>query len=473
MATKLQVEQAGPLTLTIFGITGDLSSRMLLPALYDLALQKLLPSPIRIVGTTRRSCTVEELLGRVEKTYAKKGESVDREVLENLGRNIEIMTMGLDKPEEYEKLRQRLDKIEEEARVCMNRLFYMAVPPQLFGNVVERMGRGGLQNNCPHGTGESRLLVEKPFGHDLASAEELVDHLRKTFDEQQIYRIDHFLAKETAQNILTFRFQNSLFRAVWDKTCISQITVSATEKLDIEGRTNFYEQIGALRDMVQSHLLQMLALATMDVPAELTSDAVHDKKLELLSAIQPATPDQAVRGQYEGYKTEVNNPESRVETYAALKLAINNDHWQDVPIVLRTGKALAEKSTDITVVFTDHDDRTVDNTLTIRLAPGEGISLHLRAKKPGFEHVMQDVSMDFHYHNSFAGQRQPTAYERVLIDAFRGDRTLFATSHEVLTSWRILQPLLEAWAGSSEGLHEYQKGSLGPDAAQELVSGTK
>jgi glucose-6-phosphate 1-dehydrogenase len=466
MNIEQAIKQTSPFTLTIFGITGDLSGRMLLPALYNLALQDLLPESLRIVGITRRSYTVDKLLGRIKKTIVEEGGAYDEAVLENLGKRIELVTMDLTNIDGYIKLRQRLDAIEGEIEVCANRLFYMAIPAQLFDDVVGYLGDSGLNRSCPHGTGQSRLLVEKPFGYDLDSAQTLVKRMRTHFEERQIYRIDHFLTKETAQNILTFRFKNALFKSVWDKHCISRILISATEALDIEGRANFYEQTGALRDMIQGHVLQILALITMDMPDVFTSKAIHEKKRALLVAVEPAAYERATRGQYNGYRTEVKNPDSYIETYAALRLSIANDRWKGVPILLRTGKALTKKTTDIKVIFTDHDEPKFDNILTIRLVPNEGVSLHLRAKKPGFDDVMQDVSMDFYYSNSFAGIRQPTAYERVLVDAFRGDQTLFATSEEVLANWRIIEPLLVAWGkDDSKGLESYAKGSWGPIVA--------
>jgi glucose-6-phosphate 1-dehydrogenase len=470
MAIEQQMKQTGPLTLVIFGITGDLAGRMLLPALYDLALQQLLPSPLRIVGIARRQVSLEKLLQRVESAIIEKGDTCDPTVLKSLGERIEFIPLDLSKNDDYSRLGKRLNQIEEEAGVCMNRLFYMAIPPQLFNDAVSHLGDAGLNHTCPHGTGESRLLVEKPFGFDLASAQDLIGRLRTHFKEGQVYRIDHFLAKETAQNILTFRFRNSLFRDVWNRRCIRKILVTADETLDIEGRANFYEQTGALRDMVQSHVLQMLALATMDIPDAFTAQAIHAKKLALLQAIEPAKPENAVRGQYKEYRQEASKPESNIETFAALRVNIANERWRDVPVVLHTGKALSRKTAEITVVFTDHDNKADDNTLTIRLSPDEGITLHLRAKKPGFDNDMQEVTMDFSYNSSFGNARQPTAYERVLIDAFRGDQTLFATSEEVLANWRIIEPVLHAWSQNQEGLHQYAKGSTGPAMADKLIA---
>jgi glucose-6-phosphate 1-dehydrogenase len=458
-----------PFALTIFGITGDLASRMLLPALYDLAAQKLLPSSYRIVGISRREIKTEELLGRIRATLQANNAPCDEAVLGGLSAHLEMLIMDTDEPEGYARLRRRLNAIETETGFCMNRLCYMAIPASAYETVIAHLGQSGLNQNCPHGTGDARLLIEKPFGTDLASAKALIRLITQHFDETQVYRIDHFLAKETAQNVLAFRFQNALFRAVWDRRHISHVLVSATETLDIQGRAEFYEQTGALRDMVQSHVLQMLALAAMDIPETNDAADLHRQKLALLKAIKPAEPGEAVRGQYQGYRDEAGNPGSFTETYAALRLHIDNDHWRGVPVLLRTGKALQTEKTEITITFTSHDPRIADNSLTIRLGRAEGISLGLRAKKPGFDSTAEDVYMDFQYGSSFPDERHPTAYERVLMDALRGDKALFATSDEVLESWRILEPLVQSWAKNGEGLEEYAKGSSGPAGAEQLA----
>lgn len=464
---KQRVAKTGPFTLTIFGITGDLANRMLLPALYDLAVQDLLPKPFRILGVSRRPHTTDEVVSTLEKSVKNKGDKVNPDALKLLRECIEIVKMDPADQDGYPELRRRIDEVEKESGVCMNRLFYLAIPSRMFATVSELLGKNGLNESCPHGTGQSRLLIEKPLGHDLASAQELSDKLAQHFSEDQIYRIDHFLAKETAQNILAFRAHNPLFNSVWDKNHISHILISAAEDIDIEGRTVFYEQTGALRDMIQSHLLQLTALTTMELPAALDATQLHVKKQELLDSIAPVDPARAVRGQYKGYREEVSNPDSLIETYAALDLRIQNERWQDVPILLRTGKAMQEKVTEITLVFAQGER---SNVLNIQLAPFEGISVKLYAKKPGFEKEMQEVTMDFCYSRSFAGHRQPTPYERVLIDAFKGDQALFATNDEVLSSWRILEPVLQEWDKSDTKMHEYERGSWGPTATDDLAA---
>ena len=460
-----------PAALVIFGITGDLAHRKLLPALYHLAEDDLLPEGFEIIGVTRSGTTVDVLLTDIRNRVNATDEKCDDEVLERFGKSISIVTMDLSQKEEYTKLKQALDDHEKRVGACTNRLFYLAVPSQTFGSISEMLGEAELTEGCMHKKGESRLLIEKPFGYDLESARELIDTLGKQFDEQQIYRVDHYLAKETAQNILTFRFNNPLFKAVWDSDTISSVMVTAAESISIEGRVAFYEQTGALRDIIQSHLLQLLSLVTMERPDEMNAESIHQRKLELLRAIQPITPDkiaeQTIRGQYEGYLGEVNNHSSVTETYAALRLEIDTPRWRNVPILIRTGKAMAEKVTEITLTFKDKETEH-QNTLTLRIQPNEGISIELQAKKPGFDSESETVQMDFCYVQSGDGVH-PDAYERVLVDALRGDKTLFATSDEVIAAWEVVDHVVRAWAMSGTDLHTYAQGSWGPDAAEQLA----
>jgi glucose-6-phosphate 1-dehydrogenase len=316
------------------------------------------------------------------------------------------------------------------------------------------------------------LLLEKPLGADLKSAQSLINTISESFDETQVFRIDHYLAKETVQNILTFRFENPLFEAVWNRDHVSKIEIIASEKIGIEGRAAFYEGQGALRDFIQNHLLQLLAVATMDQPAELQADAIHASKLNLLQAIRPITSEdltnkdsavEARRGQYIGYRDEVGNAESLVETFASITTYIDTPRWQDVPITISTGKALANKQTSVIFTFDSNGARDTReetaNKIEFRIAPNEGIAVHLLAKKPGFDHELQSVLMDFMYSQNFQGA-QPNAYERVLLDAVRGDRTLFATSDEAIAAWKLVDPVVHAWQQNGDDLQFYQAGTL-------------
>lgn len=460
MQTKLP-----PTALVIFGITGDLAQRKLLPALYNLASYGMLPDTFRIVGVSRKNADPQAILAKLDSFVA----APNPEIVAWLSDHLSIVTMDLLAADDYQKLRQELDKLEDTIGVCMQRLFYLAIPAQTYSPVVERLGKAGLSNSCHHGTGASRLLIEKPFGYDTSSAQELIQTLTAAFSEEQTFRIDHYLAKETVQNILTFRFNNALFRPLWSNAHITDITITASEQLGIEGRVAFYEQTGALRDLIQSHLLQLLALVTMEEPESMSPENIHAQKLALLRSIIPISPDKVVqssiRGQYEGYRAEVDNARSLTETFAALRLHIDNRRWSGVPITIQTGKALAQKSIEVSITFAEADAPQFANVLRMNIQPNEGIDLQLMAKKPGFTHKMEPVTMQFRYSHAFAGVDNPDAYERVLADAIQADRTLFTTGPEVLASWEIIEHVLHEWAKNDVGLLPYKKGSPGPDTA--------
>lgn len=447
-----------PAIIVIFGITGDLSHRYLLPSLYRLFKDNLLDDKTEIVGISRRELDVEALLQGLEKTITVADGESNHTVIERMRRHLRPFQLDMDKPAGYEALLRTLNDIEAEQGICMNRLYYLSIPPEAYGNIIGHMHAAGLNGSCSHGQAATRLLVEKPFGHDLASAEQLIATTAAAFDEEQVFRIDHYLAKETAQNIVTFRFENPLFEAVWNNRHVAGIDIVASEQIGIEGRANFYEKQGALRDFIQNHLLQLLAIATMDKPEQLDSRGIHAAKLQLLQAIKPAAPTSARRGQYASYRQEVDNPDSTVETFAAISTTIDTDRWRDIPVTIRTGKALAERHTTITFSFKNAATGQATNTLQFRIQPDEGIALHLLAKKPGFEHELLPVAMDFSYNDHFEGP-QPGAYERVLLDAVRGDRTLFASGPEVLAAWRVVDGIVHAWQQSGEDLKTYQPGT--------------
>ena len=461
-----------PSALVIFGVTGNLSQHMLLPALYHLERENLLPEQFHIIGIFRRDVTVAQLFEAAIPEIESDGQAVDHSVLDRLLHRIHSVHMDSTEAGHYDRLTDKLAELDEAAGVPLNHLFYLAVPPNIFKTVIGNLAHAGL--NKPAGERASRLLIEKPFGDDLDSATNLISFVSEHFQEDQIFRIDHFLAKETAQNILTFRLSNPLIEAIWNRQFIDHIEITAAEQIDIQGRAAFYESMGALRDVMQNHLMQLLALVMMEYPQDMTATAIHDEKQRLFDSIMPIdlnrVDEVAVRGQYEGYRDEAGNPDSKVETFSAIKLSVDNSRWDGVPVLLRTGKALATKTTEIVVVFKDRTNRDLeDNRLVIRIQPNEGISLHLLAKKPGFNGDLQPVNMDFSYSNSFDGH-QPAAYQRVLVDAMRGDRSLFASSDEVLSSWRILQPIIDAWKASDEAPMPYAKGSWGPDAADDLAA---
>lgn len=454
----------------IFGLTGDLAKRKLLPALYELAEMGLLSDNLRIVGITRKPTEIEDIIADIRVSL----DTTNEKTLDKLRSIVRIVRMDIGKEEEYEQLKNELDAIENEVGLCLNRLFYMAVPAQMFEPVVDGLGGYELNKGCQHRKAESRLLIEKPFGYDTDSAVTLIRRIEQVFSEEAIYRVDHYLAKETAQNILTFRMNNPVFKKVWNRDSIDHILITASEEISIEGRTNFYESTGAVRDLIQSHLLQLLALTTMEEPTNKSANAIHASKLKLLQDVQPLQPNQVashtVRGQYDTYRQEVGNHNSHVETFAAIKLQINNNRWRDVPILLRTGKAMLEKVTEITLVFKTRGEASENrNMLTIRIQPNEGIVLSFLAKKPSLSDETETVQMEFCYKDSFAG-KQPDAYERVLVDAIRGDKTLFTTDDEVLASWKILDAILQEWSKNGNSLVKYKTGSWGPAEADELAA---
>ena len=451
-----------PAIIVIFGITGDLSQRYLLPSLYHLIKDGLLHEKTEIVGITRRNVTAKELLDNASLCGDDKGTVCDPDALHKMRDHTSMYQMDLTSSEDYAKLHNYLDEIETNNGVCMNRLYYLSIPPQVYMPVIKLLGEQHLNTSCQHGRAMTRLLVEKPFGFNLHSAQDLIQEISEVFGEEQIFRIDHYLAKETVQNILTFRFQNPIFESLWNNKYISQISISAHEKIGIEGRATFYESIGALRDFIQSHLIQVLAIVTMDKPDVLDSEHIHIAKQELMDHIEPVPADKVhervIRGQYIGYREEAQNNKSTTETYAAITVYIPNERWQGVPIQLSTGKALSERKTEVRISFKGSAGES-QNDLRFRIQPNEGIELDLVTKKPGFNDELQTTAMDFSYSHDFDNHGHPDAYERVLVDAVRGDHTLFATSEEVLASWRVVQPVLQEWAKNSDDLKLYKQGS--------------
>jgi glucose-6-phosphate 1-dehydrogenase len=443
--TKNKKQGLPPTILTIFGITGDLSRRKLLPALYYLADDNLLPSSFKIVGVTRHGTTTEEVIETIKTSLKARHETCHQHTLDKLQSSIIIETMDITTLAPYKRLKTKLDAIEDEDKVCMSRIFYLAMPAQMFKPVTSLLDRGGLNDGCQHGTAESRLLLEKPIGHDLHSATDLIDSICKVFHERQLYLIDHYLAKPAVQELLAFKVKLGVTELIWDAAHVSRIVISADESLGIEGRIVFYEQMGALCDFVQSHLMQLLTIVTMDRPVDVSAEAIHAAKLQLLEAVTVSSNNIArstVHGQYQGYPEEVNNPNSRIETFAAIKLAINNERWQGVPIILRTGKKLKSKTTKI--------------ALTLKL-PGSAsvhdLIIHIEPQTKGTNNIIN--SRD--------------DYEQMMINAINGDKTLFATKEEVLASWRIITPILKSWANDIPKLVTYKPTSNGPIAYEQLL----
>jgi len=434
----MNVKVDEPTIVIIVGISGDLAKRKLLPAIHNIDTAGLLPDKFRIVGVSRRELTKAEVL-------PAKGVGA-------VGEKLEMYCMDLTQVADYHKLAQHLDTIEHTFGAKAQRLFYLSVPPQVTNSVVEMLGHSGVLKHP-----NTKLLLEKPFGTDLASAEELVANLKKYCDETQLYRIDHYLAKEMAQNLIMFRGGNSLIKDTWSKDYIESITVYASETIGIEGRAEFYERTGALRDFVQSHLLQLASLVLMDLPDINKWHDIPTHRLQALQALE-APRDIAhdvIRGQYVGYRQEVDNPDSQVETYVSLRVYSRDPRWEGVPITLTTGKALAARTTEIRICYRKGAAAHA-NELVLRIQPHEGVTLRFWIKHPGYDHEMQPLPLVLAYDNHFSGL--PAAYERVFVDAMRSDHTLFTTSDEVLASWRVLAPIQQTWDMNNKELVLYEPG---------------
>lgn len=432
-----------PTILIIIGVSGDLSKRKLLPAIGQIAMTGMTPDKFRIIGVTRQSgINLDSLLAFTSnKDY--------------LNKNTELFEMDLESVDDYKRLEIHLNEIEKEFGSSTQYLFYLSVPPKISKSIIELIGKSGLAEKD-----NTKLLLEKPFGTDINSAEELVNDIDKYFKTEQVYRIDHYLAKETAQNIIVFRNGNSLFKKTWNKDFIDKIEVTVSEEIGIEGRANFYEQTGALRDLIQSHLLQLLALTLMDIPKDGHIDEVPRLRHEALKQISissnPSLSANVKRGQYKGYRDEVNNENSMTETFASIDLESSDIRWQGVKIKLTTGKALKDKFTEIKILYKkDHDHES--NELILRLQPDEGISFSVWAKRPGYEHQVSRHALNFSFKDHYTAL--PEAYEQVLYNAIIGDHSLFSSSEEVIETWRILDSLQKTWGTSTYDLIIYKKGS--------------
>jgi len=448
--------------LIIFGFTGDLSKRKLFPALYHLMLDGLLDKHFEIIATTRRDVDLEkfkkELKGFIEDNNDNKCDDL---VLDNLISNVKLLRMDVSNPDDFNILQKTLETQDVACSVGHTRLFYFAVPPIMFSGIISSMVGVGLHKSSD---APNRLLIEKPFGHNLQSAQELCDLMGMHFEEDSIYRIDHYLAKDTVQNLLHVRFFNMIFRQVWNQESIESIVITAIESIDIQGRSGFYEHTGALRDMIQSHLLQVLALVTMEQPKDFEVESVREKRLKALKGLRLVDIGTAKRGQYQGYRFEVGNPESVVETYAELNVRLMSDEWSgsmDLPPVafkLRAGKALDHKEASIVITFRDH---SIPNILIITMQPEEGFHLKIATRKPGLDNNQTEM-INLSYHYDQTEEEKHEAYEKILLDVIKGDQTLFPSSEEVLTNWRLIEPVLKYWRDNSHGLAFYEKGSSLP-----------
>jgi glucose-6-phosphate 1-dehydrogenase len=490
LTAGLERQPVAPTTLVIFGATGDLARRKLLPALYNLAHEGALPERFHLVGVSRQEKAHEDYREECEQAIRRfSRRKPDDDVLKSLLESVKYIPGTFDEESVYSQLGTVLDAFEEDAGEPLNRAFYLSTAPSFFPVIVEQLGRSELQS---HKGDDVRLIIEKPFGTTLEEARELNRHVLRIFDESQVFRIDHYLGKETVQNMMAFRFANGMFEPLWNRNYIDSVQITAAEDLGIGTRAGYYDGAGALRDLIQNHMLQLLCHVAMEPPVNFTAEEVRNEKVKVLHAIPEPTAEQiprmSVRAQYTaghsggdavpGYMEEAGVPaDSVTETYAALRLEVDNWRWAGVPFYLRTGKRLARKITEIAVTlkpvphlaFSQDGSLGVQpNQLVLTLQPNEGVSLRLGAKIPGTRMSIRPVQMEFLYGTAFLSQ-SPEAYERLITDAMRGDATLFTRNDEVEAQWRICDPIVKAWAQKpGPPVAHYEAGSQGPREAEDL-----
>jgi glucose-6-phosphate 1-dehydrogenase len=486
-----QVRTADPCAMVIFGASGDLTRRKLLPALLNLLRGKLLPDEFAVLAIARAAVSEDEFRNTLLDGLSRFADPpLQPNEREWFGRRTRYVRGEFQDGDLYRRLGDTLEEVAHTHGTSGNAVFYLAVPPDFFDDIVCGLGNAGLARE-PHGAWR-RVVVEKPFGHDLESARALNATIRSVFEERQIYRIDHYLGKETVQNLIVFRFANGIFEPVWNRRYIDHVQITVAETVGVEGRGGYYDTAGALRDMVQNHLFQLLALVAMEPPASFDAEMVRDERVKVLHAIRPLTREDmlrnTVRGQYgpgsqngktvPGYRDEPTvSHVSYTETYVALRLLLDNWRWAGVPFYLRTGKRLPKRVSEIAIRFKSPPlllfrevciDQVLPNTLIVRIQPDEGISLRFQAKVPGPEMGLGVVRMDFKYADYF-GSRPSTGYETLLYDCMTGDSTLFHRADMVEAGWKIVTPILETWKASPEGIAEYEAFSWGPRQADELL----
>ncbi len=478
--------------LVIFGASGDLTARKLIPSIYNLHKGGFLPEGFAVLGVSRSSFSDEEFRNKVITTsqHLKREES-DQDIVDAYANNIYYQSVNTKDPDDYQSLKVKLEELNEKYSANGNYMFYLSTPPSLYETISKSLSNLGYNKQT---SGWKRLIVEKPFGYDLETAQELNAKLQQYFDEEQIYRIDHYLGKETVQNLLVTRFANSIFEPLWNRNYIRHIEITSAESVGVEKRGGYYDTSGAMRDMLQNHLLQLVALVAMEPPIEVSATAIRNEKVKLFQSLRPFTEEtvksDVIRGQYtasnikgdavKGYREEEGVPEdSKTETYCAMKFFIDNWRWAGVPFYIRTGKKLPTRVTEIVIhfqpvhhhLFVNHDGINANNVLVIRIQPNEGILLKFGMKVPGAGFEVKNVNMDFHY-SDLTNAYVPDAYERLLLDAMQGDATLYARGDAVEAAWEFVDPILKAWKNDPTiPVKGYPAGTWGPANADDLIEG--
>jgi glucose-6-phosphate 1-dehydrogenase len=494
-ATKFDSTQATPPTIiVIFGASGDLTARKLAPAIFNLSKDQLLPSSCHLIGYGRSEMSDDEFRAYLKDSLdSHSRRTIEDETWNALASNISFHAGPYDDPECFEKLELRISAIEKKIGSAAQCLFYVSTPPGVFMPILENLGASGLAKRHQGLSTASKVIIEKPFGRDLKSARELNEVINRRFDESQVFRIDHYLGKETVQSLLVQRFANAIFEPVWNRHYVSSVQITVSEDLGVGSRGGYYDRSGAMRDMIQNHVMQLLALTAMEPPSSLDPESIRDEKVKALKALKPLVWEgenpEVVRGVYteglvggkraNGYFEEEGIPEnSCTETYTAMRLSLDNWRWKGVPFYIRSGKRLAMKASEIVVQFSRPPAilfgegkrfNVAPNLLVIRIQPNEGVTLYLNSKTPGLETKLQPIKLAFGYETTF-GSNTPEAYERLILDALNGDGTLFIRGDEAETSWELLSPVLDYWANQGRsGLESYSAGTWGPLAADKLL----
>ncbi|MDQ8194427.1 glucose-6-phosphate dehydrogenase [Coraliomargarita sp. SDUM461004] len=485
---------APPTVVVIFGASGDLTARKLVPAIFNLGVDNLLPGEFHLIGFGRKPIADEDFRVMMDEAIAEHSRRpLNKEIWERVRQNMSYHSGGYDEAAAFDSLAEKINQIEKDLGRDMQRMFYVSTPPSVFEPIIENLGSSGMAQAHVHTKLASKVVIEKPFGRDLESARELNKVINGVFEEPQVYRIDHYLGKETVQDLLVQRFSNSIFEPLWNREYIDCVQITVAESLGVGSRGGYYDTSGALRDMIQNHTMQLVALTAMEPPVSLDPESIRDEKVKVIKAIQPLKLDvdggDVVRARYtnglvkgepvKGYAEEQGIPEdSSTETYAAMRLAINNWRWQGVPFYIRSGKRMARRASEIAIqfkrppgiLFSEGDKFNVAaNTMVISIQPDEGVTIVMNSKIPGLETRTQPVKMHFRYSTTF-GSNTPEAYERLILDAMVGDSTLFIRGDETEASWKLVTPVLEDWEQCGvHGLKEYTAGSWGPLESERLL----